>query len=350
MHKQAPPTSGAASPPTDGSSATPAAESAPTAAAEKLADGLAEVIIDSCFGRPLDELLPPLLLSQVLRPALIATLRSPRADELLASLVTTLTDSLRSPTTLLKWCPPPLLTLLRQLAKHPYTPDRALLLTVMSQPACRRLMRELMVGTLLDYGRKLRTATSDGSAGKGLGALSRLAGEAMKKGSGAFSALAPGVASAVADEFDRQLQKRAADFADGAVDELLGKMAAILTDPQRRAAQEELKLALLEAVLSLRGTQLASELTRVQPVELGKLVRTAALAWLERDEAAAELTSAWSFLIQQAHGRSLRDLLGEAAVLLPTRAAARQLLSHLLRPVVASGSLLSILSSPAALR
>ena len=58
-------------------------------------------------------------------------------------------------------------------------------------------------------------------------------------------------------------------------------MATILTDPQRRAAQEELKLALLEAVLSLRGTQLASELTRLQPVELGKLIRAAALAWLE---------------------------------------------------------------------
>lgn len=212
-----------------------------------------------------------------------------------------------------------------------------------------------MVGTLLDYGRKLRPGNPEpgpgqkptGGAAKG-GLLSRLASEAVRKGGAAAMAMAPGVTSAMSDEFERQMQRRATEFADGAVDNLLQRAATTLTDPGRRAEQTELKLALLDYGLSLRGPELARELERLQPAALAELVRAAAHSWLGRDSAEADLVALLQQVRDRAPEKTLRELLAELGVLLPVRAALLHLFAQAAGPVLKSGALQRALSAPAA--
>ena len=323
--------------------------------ADPVAARLAGLVVDACLGRSPFTLVPPQQLAPLLRELVLGALRSPGADEGTASLLRSALAALRMRPRLREGLPPELLQLLRELVVRPYMPDRALLVGVLSLRPCQRLTRELMVGTLLDYSRRVRTAVATGNtggtggdSGRGRGGmLGRLATEAVRKSTSALGTLAPNMTSAVTDEFERQLQRRAAEFADGAVDEMAQRLAAVLTDPARAAEQKELKLALLEFLLDRPGAQLAAELERAQPVELAGKLRAAAIAWLEREGATPQLTAALAWLAERFNGQTLAELLGSAgaAGALPAlRAVLVAYFTPTLQPLVQGGELLRLLA------
>lgn len=335
---------------------------------------LAEVLLDGCMGRPLHALLPPSLAAELGRAVALSLLRDPMADARLAQGLTRLQDSLRRVPTLRALLPADAVLLLQELARTPYVPDRSLLVALLSRPPFRRLNRELMLGTLVDYSRRIRSTLADPNAGRNLGMLGRLATQAVQRGTAAVGAVASGVASVVTDELERQMQRRAAEFAEGAVDELVGRLANTLTDPTRAAEHAELKLALLDFALELRGEALAAELSRAQPLRLAGTLRTALLSWLDRPAAASELSAALSWVYAQDLGgkpwgdHTLRELLLTLSTLPADaadataasvsassspagpvlQAALATAIAHFLRPSVDSGAALAALSLAAA--
>lgn len=320
---------------------------------QKDATGLAETMLHAVATQPLFELLPPALLAGLLQQAALASLRQKGGGALLQALLLEAQKVLGrpakgTPNSTESWneasgqgpigerlrdiLPPEVVSLLRELLSRPYTPDRTLVVAVLSREPFRRLNRELMMGTLLDYSRRVRSSMAEGGTGKSFGALGRLASEAVKKSTSALGAIAPGVTSAVSDEFDRQMQRRAAEFADGAVDEMVQRLAKTLTDPTRAAEQVELKLAMLDALLALRGPQLAQEISRMQLPVCAEKLQAAALAWLEREDASAKLTQGLALLLTALDSALPRREFMTSGL----RAALLALLTHLLRPLATS--------------
>jgi len=349
---------------------SPTEGSAPPPAPKDAAHHLAEVLLDGCMGRPLQTLLPPTLCAELGRAVALAVLRDPQADVRLAQGLTLAQSRLRRVPTLRSLLSADAVLLLQELARTPYVPERTLLVALLSRPPFRRLNRELMLGTLVDYTRRIRSTLSDPNAGRNLGMLGRLATQAVQRGTAAVGAVASGVASVVTDELERQMQRRAAEFAEGAVDELVARLAATLTDPTRTAEHIELKLALLDFALDLRGEALANELGRSQPLRVASQLRSTLLTWLDRPEAASDLTAALTWLYAQDIAgrpwgqRTLRDLLllltenpapaSATSPSLPSELSAtgQVLLSaittaiaHWLRPSVQSGAALAALQT-----
>lgn len=302
------------------------------------AERLAEAIVSGIFAQPLAALMVPELSAPFLRELVLHHLKSPLAEETTRALLSALQKFFaeRGDKTVRDLLPPEAQTLLRAIIDHPYTPERAILVSVMSREPFRRLNRELMTGTMLDYSRRLRGNVENGGMGKGLGMLGRFASEAVKKSTSALGTLAPGMTSAVGDELERQMQRRASEFADSAVDDMVQRVATTLTDPARAAEQLELKRALLDVALSLRGAQLSRELDRLQPAQLAKKLREATIAWLSRDTATAEIARGLSWIAAQPFAKP--EFIAQA---LPEslRATFVKLLANALRPMVEDGSI-----------
>jgi hypothetical protein len=272
-------------------------ESHAAAAAERLA----EAIIDGVIAQPVTAWFSAELFATLIKEAALFHLRGPAADDTTQAIVQTVRGFFfeRGDRAVRDLLPAEALALLRALIAQPYTPERAILVAVLSREPFRKLNRELMTGTMLDYSRKLRTTVEGG--GKGLGMLGRFASEAVKKSTSAIGQLAPGMTSAVSDELERQMQRRASEFADNAVDEMVQRVATLMTDPSRAAEQLELKRAFFDVVLSLRGKQVAIEIDRMQPATVARELRQAALAWLSRPAATAELQRALTWLVAQSN-------------------------------------------------
>lgn len=310
---------------------------------DRAAARLAGVIVDACLARSPFALVPPQQLAPLLRELALAALRSPGADAMTQALLGSALEALRPRAKLRDGLPPEILSLLRELAVRPYVPSRDLIIGALSLRPCQRLTRELMVGTLLDFSRRVRTAVATGGASDGGkargGVLGRLATEAVRKSTSVMGTLAPNVTSAVTDEFERQLQRRATEFAEGEAAEMVQRLAAVLTDPARAAEHKELKLALLEFVLDRPGSQLVAEIERAQPVELAARLRAAALGWLEREGATAELTAALQWLEARLDGQTLAALLGATGALAPLRTVLVAYFTPTLQPLLESGEL-----------
>lgn len=300
---------------------------------------IAEALVDALLTRPPQELLPPERLAPLLRELALQALRSPRAEEATTRLLETAVEALRGRGKLRQSLRPQAATLLRELIALPYVPDRTLLVGVLSQRPFQRIARELMVGTLLDYSRRLRSTVGEGAPPKGMGMLGRLATEAVRKSTSALGTIAPGVTSAVSDEFERQLQRRAAEFADGAVEEMMQRTAGILTDPARAAEHVEIKLALLDFLLDRPGPVLARELERMQLNTIFTPLRAAIATWLEREQATADITTALIFLQQHAPAPTLHALLDGLGALPAARAILGTILASGLQPLLESGEL-----------
>ncbi len=272
---------------------------------------LAEAVVDAVLGQPLLSLCPPDKLVTVLTQAARLHLSSPLAAEQADRLWQWVKGRLSVPGTLRQLVPAPLAGLLRSLVARPYSLPKAQVVALLGRPPLRRLQRELMLATLVDYSRKVRTQVGEVSQSRG-GMLGRLATEAVKKSTSAIGSLAPGVTAAVSDELERQFRTRASEFADSAVDDLAQRMAQILTDPTRQAEQRELVLSMLDFALDLPLATIRDELAKMDPVTMAAEVRKGVVAWLSRPDSTADLASLLAQLAPLVQDQSLAALLGPA--------------------------------------
>lgn len=259
----------------------------------------AAIVVAAVFSRPFSELVPAGLVAQLFRSVTLKVLESPPARAQLVSLLVAaraaLVQALPGQRRLGDQLPRELSDGLRALVRRPLVVERGLLQKALAQEPVRRLTRELMVGTLLDYGRKLRTAvleppkkTEDGKSS--LGSFGRLASGAMRVGTGALGAIAGAVVpTAVSDEIEQKLQRKTLELADGAVSDLNQRIIQLLTDPGRGAEQAALRLSFLDMLFDLTGAELARELAKLEVEPTVDLAWSAATAWLQRPESEAEL-------------------------------------------------------------
>ena len=218
----------------------------------------------------------------------------------------------------------------RELARRPMVPDRQLVLTVLDRPPVRRLVRGLLLNALLDFGHQMSAPL--GGVAQGLGGLAKYAFDTAKLYSGGIGA----AVGAVSDEMERQLQKRAAEFADAGLAGVFAQIADAVSSPQRAAEAAELRVAVWEGVLELTLVQLSRELVGADVPGAAAIVRDALARWLDSPAADATLARWAEQLLAREGGRTLREVLHELGLVEAVRQLGREALRARMGAVVAS--------------
>jgi hypothetical protein len=267
---------------------------------------LARLIVDEHLHKPLSELIQTEQSSAALHEVLCSWQQSDLAHESIRrgwdGLISWLEEQHEPIGAVL---PAEILEGASQLAAQPFGLNRELLLAMLDRPAFRKLIRELLVDTLVSFGKKLRNPVADSRLGKGLSGIGRMA---RGRGSG-VRGLAGDLVGAVGEEVERQLEGRATDFADGALSQILHKLADYLCEPARAADQAALRAALLDGLWELSGAQLAAEMSQGDIDASTDVIRRSLGAWLQRPGARKDLDDWLSGLLSGSEFDSLAELL-----------------------------------------
>jgi hypothetical protein len=195
----------------------------------------------------------------------------------------------------------------RALAALPMTPKHDAVMRILDRDPLKQLLRGQIVDTLVQFGRRAASPVADNPIAKGLGGLGKLAG-------GLASASPLGrVASAVSGEVERQVEKRASDFADTAVAGVLEGIATQASDPARAKEQAALRVAILDGLLELAGSDYA-ELGRGHVPAQVAVVRKQLAAWSADAAFLADVERAVAQAVSLEAGRTLGELLTDLAV------------------------------------
>lgn len=296
-------------------------------------DQLAELLVEDALGRPMAELLPPSLTARALKEALEGWLASERAEPALAAALEEARRALEADgRTLTQALPRELVAGLIELVRRPHTPEPAVVRAVLEPAPVRRLLRELMLQVVLDFGRKLRAPVADSRVARGLGGLAKLAAEQAKAKTGALGTLASDFVGAVSGEVERQLERRANEFVDSALSGLLDRISDALANPTHVGNQATIRVAIVESLLGLELPVLGRQLGRADVPGGAKVARRALSRWLARAESLAALERVVGALQRRSGARPLREVLEEAGLLEPARAFGRELLRARLAP------------------
>ncbi|HWV37381.1 MAG TPA: hypothetical protein VN033_02775 [Vulgatibacter sp.] len=276
---------------------------------------LVGLALERDLGRPLGEVVEPALVAATLRGALRTWIASDEAQGWILDRIGALRAHLgarRAP--LGELVPPSLQASCEELAGRPFSPDREITLFLLDRPPVRALLRHLLLEELLAFGRKLRAPVMENPLARGLGGLGRITSERVRA-SGAFAAMAGQVVGAVSDELERQLDRRAREYADAALSRVLQRLGDLLCDPARAKEQAELRRALLQGVFELDTKDLAREVDRGEPEVVADILRRGFSAWIERDETEAEIAAAIEATLAPEADRPLGEVLERLGLL-----------------------------------
>jgi len=146
---------------------------------------------------------------------------------------------------------------LLSLASRPFSPNPALLKSLLNTPPVRELIRKILSRALGDFARRATTSLAPApvaQVAQGVGHWAKMAARTALSKAGALGEMV----EAVSTEVERQAEKRAAEFVDAALERALEDLAQALASPAPHGPP--LGRALLETALTWRLPQLAREL------------------------------------------------------------------------------------------
>ena len=296
-------------------------------------DRLASLVVEHELSQPLETLFPAPLLARALKAALEGWLASDTADRELASALEHLHLHLtQEKRTVREAVPPELAKGLAELASRRYSPDRAVVMAVLDRPPVRSLARGLLLNVLIEFSRKVSAPVTENRIAKGFSGLARLAAEQAKGSGGTLG----GIASALSDEIERQVEKRARDFTDSALSGIFQQLADALSDPGRASEQAEMRVAILDGILGLPLERLGRELSRADVPGGAAVVRKALSQWLGSRDVTTELEGWLTRAMERDGKRPVREVLGTLGLLETFQKLGRESLRGRLAPVVAS--------------
>jgi hypothetical protein len=274
---------------------------------------LAALVVDDVLATPLAQLLEPGLVVGALRDSLQACTAS---DDAAASVVQRLEDARAwlsgHDRPVGELVPPALREGLRSFVQLPMPARREAVLRLLDRQGVKQVIRAQLAQTLADFGRRAASPVSDNALARGLGGLGKLAGQIARP-----SPLGA-IASAVSGEVERQVEKRASDFADTAVAGVLAGIAEQASDPSRAAQQAALRLELLDGLLALTGNDVG-ELARGSVPAQVATARKALAAWVASADFARDVEQPLAWIVAREGERPVGALLDDLAIRGPVR-------------------------------
>jgi hypothetical protein len=166
-----------------------------------------------------------------------------------------------------------------------------------------------MIDALAAFGRRAASPVAESSLARGIGGISKLALAPL----GSRQSPLARVASAVSGEVERQVERRATDFADTAVAGILAGIIEQASDPARQDEQAAFRASLVDGLLELTGVDLA-EVVRSQTPERVEVLRAALASWSTTPDFARDLQLVVEGLMAEDAARPLGDLLEEIGI------------------------------------
>jgi hypothetical protein len=294
-------------------------------------DRLADLVVDDLLARPVREVLEPRWVAEVARDGLRAWLASGAAEaRLLLAVEDALVHLERTDRSLEELLPPELVAGIRGLSDRPYHPAGNLLRSLLDREPVRALIRDLLVNALVGFAKRLGSPVTDSKLARGLGGLGRFAKEQARARAGTLGA----VATAITDEFERQAERRAVEFADTALSGVISQLIERLTRPGTSPEQAALRRALLDSLLALRGPEVAAELRRADPKLVAASARRVLGTWANREDLPARLESAIGQVLAREGDRTLGESLDSLELRGPTRELTKRAIVRRLGPLV----------------
>lgn len=291
--------------------------------------GLVTLLVGDLLGRALGEVVDPERTARMAASTLRDWLAGDRGEAQLLAWWTGVVDRIEAEERPLREViPDAVREAAETVAAQPYQPDRDALLSLLDREPVRKLLREILQTTLVDFGKKVSAPVKSAPISKGLGGALGGFGARAKKRAGVLGALAEEVAGAVGGELERQVERKAADFADTALSSVLHRIVDLMADPARAEDQAALRGALLEGAWDWTGPIAARELRRGDSDAIAAVVREAVQAWTAQDDFEPTVRG-WidEILAEQGH-LTLHDFLQDLDLLDSFRTYATELMQQ----------------------
>ena len=180
----------------------------------------------------------------------------------------------------------------------PYTPNRAMVGRLLEHGAVESLLRELLVGALQGFARRLRPAVPGAErATSRLRSLKRV-GEGMLGGLGA--------------EIERQAEQKARDFVDSILASVVAEAADDLCDPGKADSYGRFRGHLLDQALDTPIKDWSAELSKIDIDLLISTANASARALCARPNLEAEVQALIEGALRMMGDQSLGQILEEA--------------------------------------
>ena len=183
---------------------------------------------------------------------------------------------------------------LREVLRRPYVPDRALMGAVLDHDTARLMLKNLFQDLLVAFARRLRPPMQLPKPALPFGRLQRL-GE--------------GMLGAMGHELEHQVEQKAREFTDSAVQRLVEKMADHLCNPELVTEYGDWRAHMLDVVLDADLHALAGEVEKLDPEALIATGAALVCGIAGREELTGELQAVIEAVMEGAGGRSARVLL-----------------------------------------
>lgn len=226
--------------------------------------GLARLMVDDVTATPLRELVHPRWIASQLATGLEAISRGDLLHAFVERRLDAGMDDLtRREEVLRSYFPSEVDGPLRDVLRHPWSPDPGLTLRVLDQPAMRSLVASVLTTMLVRF--RTRMGQIDG------GLLRSIGGRAKRRSRGLFGGvaeIAEQVAEVVKEEVEQGLDEKVRDFVSGATRDAMKAIADYLADPAHAEAFAELRVGVLDVLLDTPVGELAGEVEKAQPLEI----------------------------------------------------------------------------------
>jgi len=281
---------------------------------------LVGLLVDDLLTRPMGELVDPPRWADIAKTGLSDWLASDRGEQRLKDGWREAIEWLgQQDRTVGDVVPAEIRAAIEEVVAQPYAPDPEVLRRTIDREPVRKLLREILHDTLVDFGRKVSSPVAGASVSKGLGSalggLGRGAGDRFRKRAGVLGALAEEAIGAVGSELEKQLDRKATEFADGALSTVIGEFVRLLSDPARSDDQAAIRKALLVGVWDWSGPEAAAELGRGDPDSTAQVLRRVLTAWVQRDDFDEQIAGWLTELLYEHGHRTLGDVLDELDLL-----------------------------------
>jgi hypothetical protein len=271
---------------------------------------LASLLVDGVLGKPLGEVIDSAFLAHAVRDVFVALTASDAATQRIVDRVGRAASRLSADRRAFgAVVPGSIAEGARDLARLPATPSREALTKLLDREPVRRLLRLQMIDALAAFGRRAASPVAESSLARGIGGISKLALAPL----GSRPSPLARVASAVSGEVERQVERRATEFADTAVAGILAGIIEQVSDPARQDEQAAFRASLVDGLLELTGVDVA-EVVRGQTRERVEVLRAAFASWSTDPDFVADLQSIVDRLMAEDAARPLGDLLEELGI------------------------------------
>lgn len=256
-------------------------------------DRLADLLLDDLLGRPVRDLVDPAWLAKQLAASARSAADDPRVEAWFRDRVQDLRQRVpEGPVPVSAAIADPL----REVLQRPYVPDRTLVGALLDHDTARQLLKNLFTDLLIAFARRIRPPVPvKAPTLPSLGRLGRL-GE--------------GVLGAVGHELEAQLEQRAREFTDSAVQRLVEKMADQICDPELVQEYGAWRVHGLNVLLRTDAAVLAGEVDKLDPDALVATGAALVRGFVRREELEGDLEAILEAAMDEAGARSPRDLLG----------------------------------------